>query len=325
MSDIGIDLSNSTNWTKANVTDASYTYNAVTRDFSTCAAGVPVSKCSIAAFESFWIQATGNPSLTINEQAKITTSNINVLHRTAQNVLNYIGIKLSSAASANTNTTFIRYTAGASATHDTYDGLKLGATNRTYLSDVGVYSKAIDKIFYDVNAKPDNFVSDTTELLVKLPVGNATLDFTDITNLETGYVISLYDKYTKTLSDVSTNPVYNFMANADTNSTGPRFQVIFNRTSVTTSTGDITSTAGITIYPSPTDAGNVNITAHGIEANTSATIYDVTGRVVSIVKLSIEAGNVNQRLNLSGLLNEGMYTVVVKSGNNTYHQKVIIK
>ena len=188
----------------------------------------------------------------------------------------------------------------------------------------GVYSRAIDQVFYDVNAKPYDFVTDTTELHVKLPVGNATLDFSDVANLESGYSIALYDKYTQTLSDVKATPAYNFTVSADSNTSGPRFQVIFNRTATNVVDATLSKTSAMVVYPSPTSANNFNVAAYGLANTADLYVYDITGRIVYTSKLKVSEGKVRQLFDLTGILAPGVYTTIVKSGDNTYNQKVLI-
>lgn len=326
MSEISIDMSNGSFWTKSNISNTSYIYNGASRDFSACASGVPTGNCKVAAFQAFFVKSTGSPALTIKEAAKVSATNTTNISRVAQSsVLNYLGIKLTSANSATVGRTYIRFTKGADYAHDEFDGMKLGATNRTYITDLGVYSKAADNQFYDVNAKPYDFLTDTTELNVKLPTGKATLDFSDVANLESGYSVSLYDKYISTLSDMNANPAYNFTVSADSNSSGPRFQVIFNRTSVVTNLDEASGrTSAMVVYPSPTSANNFHVAAYGMSNAADMYVYDLTGRVIYSAKLKVSEGKISQMFDLTNLLAPGVYTTVVKSGGNTYNQKVLI-
>ena len=144
MSDISIDMSNGSYWTKSNISTTSYIYNAASRSFGSCASGVPTGNCTIPAFQAFFVQANAaSPTLKINEAAKVSASNTTSIRRVAQSdVLNYLGIKLSSSATNTVESTYIRYTQGATYAHDDFDGLKLGATNRGYISDLGCLLKS---------------------------------------------------------------------------------------------------------------------------------------------------------------------------------------
>ena len=332
MSDISINLADTiggtAKWSKVHVSNTAYVYNATTRAYSTCASGV--GTCIIPAFQAFFVQAkSSSPALTINEAAKVTTANNSALHRVAQaGVLNYLPITLSSAGSANVNKTYIRYVQGASDGADGYDGFKLGAETRTYLSDVGVYSEGSGQVFYDVNAKPYDFITDTTELTVIVPAGKATLDFSDVANLESGYSISLYDKYTKTLSNVKNSPVYNFAATADSNSFGPRFQVIFNRTTVVTNVidkGVFGSGPAVDVYPNPSTASNVKLSIENYSGSMEVEVFDLLGRLVYSTTTKVD-NKLDMTLVLPSNLAPGVYTVDIDGDHNLSHiEKLIIK
>ena len=322
MSDISIDLSSSTFWTKTNMSNSSYVYDAATRGYLTCASGV--GTCTVPAFQGFFVQATGAPALAINEAAKVTTTNNTALHRVAQttDALNYLGITLTSSVSAEVNKTYIRYINGAAYGYDSFDGFKLGATKRNALSGIGVYSEGIDGEFYDVNAKPHDFVVDTTELLVKVPAGAAQLDFSDITNLEAGYDIALYDKLTKTLTDVTANPVYDFAVSTDSNSSGPRFQVIFNNR-VASVADHILDGVSVDLYPNPTVYSNVKLVIGNYSGKVDVKLYDLLGNLVYTTQAIVD-----QKLTLPLTLPHiagGVYTLKVDGNNVTSVKKLIIR
>jgi len=326
MSDISIDLSLASNWTKSNISNSSYIYQASTKGYLTCASGVPVGNCKVGAFQGFWIQATGVPALSINEQAKISTTNSNTLQRVAQvdPLLNYLGITLSSSASKNINSTYIRYVDGADYGNDVFDGLKLGATQRTYLSDLGIYTKAVNNVFYDVNAKPYQFLIDTTELFVKAPFGNATLNFSDVANLEFGYQITLVDKFAQTLTDVSVNPNYDFVVTADSNSSGPRFQVVINNGKTTDVIDDnVSSGVAVNVYPNPTTSSNVKLTISNYSGKADVKLYDLFGSVVFTQQVVVD----HQLLLPLALPNlaSGVYTLKVNGTDFTTTKKLVIK
>lgn len=320
MSDISINMSNTANWTKSNVSNATYIYNADTRGFLTCASGV--GTCIIPAFQGFWVKANGTPSLTINETAKISTTNNAEMQRVAQNsVLNYLGITLSTS-SAIPDKTYIRYTTGAEFGNDGFDGYELGATQRTALSEVSVYTKAIDNAFYDVNAKPYNFASDTTKLLVKLPAGPAKLDFSDIGNLEFGYQIALFDKFTNTLTDVIANPVYNFVASDDSNSTGPRFEVIFNNRTTAAEEVELNGEL-VTVFPNPSAYNHIKLMFGNYSGKVDVKVYDLVGNLVYTADANIDSKSILP-LTIAHVA-PGMYTVKVSGDHLSATRKLIIK
>ena len=333
MSDISIDLTDPSAWTPSNNSGASYVYDAANRDFVTC--NNSAGNCVIPAFQGFWIQATGTPSLAINEGAKISSATNNTsLMRVAQsnvvNVKNYITIKLKSASVTNTTNTIIRYVNGASLGHDNFDAYKLGATNRSCLPGVVVclYTKAIDSVFYSINAKPYGLTSDTTQMNVVAPDGSTTLDFSDISNLEPKYKITLIDNYTHTNTNVSANPLYNFaVTNSDTNSWGPRFRVVFTDISnVTTGVADKSFNNGFAeVYPSPGTADKINVYLSTADTDAEFSVYDLTGRLIFNSKLNVIDKKAFQVFDLSRILQSGIYSTVIKSNNSSYSQKLIIR
>lgn len=308
VSDISIDLTS--NWTLSNVSQTAYIYDAATRNFLPCASGVPSENCIVSSFQGIWIQANGtNPSLTINEGAKISDQNtLNNLRIAQKNKLNYFGIKLSNSTSS--NKTYIRYKDGSSLKNDNFDGYKLGVNNDSSITQIAVYTK-YDSIYYDVNSKPLNFVTDTTELYVIASLGTNRLDFTDVNNLENGYDINLYDKYTKTLTNVSTNSIYDFTINTDSTSYRNRFQVIVNNK--TTSIIDNKLSNDISVYPNPF-INKINIHTTSNE-NFNVVITDILGK-------DVYKGNNTKHINTNNL-NSGVYFVKVSYNDKTYTEKLI--
>lgn len=307
VSDISIDLSN--NWVLNDMSQTAYIYDAANRNFLPCASGVPTENCIISQFQGFFVQATGNsPSLTINETAKINDQNISNVFRIANTSekLNYFGITLSNNLSY--DKTYIRFKNGSVVGNDIYDGYKLGVNDKHSLTQTSIYSK-YDSIYYDVNSKSNNFFIDTTEIYVQSVASNYTLDFSDINNLELGYNISLYDKYLKKLTNVSSTSLYDFTINHDSSSFGNRFQVIVENQ--ITPINDKSIQKSISVSPNPFKT-TLSINTQFI-GDINVIITDIVGNIVYSGSDRLFTPNVS----------EGVYIIKVYYDNKIFTDKLI--
>ncbi len=304
MSDISIDLT--ANWILDSINLTSYIYEASSKNFLPCASGVPAENCIVSAYQGFWIQANGTPSVTVQETAKQTSQNTTPVYRTAQastTSKNYLTLELFNQPMKIKNKTYIRYNDEAVEGSDKLDGFKLGVDDKTSIASVSIYSK-YKGVYYDVNSKPIK-AKDTTQLYIKTLSGANTISFNS--NLEDGYTITLHDKVLNKYTDLKTSS-YSF--NVADSTSGNRFELITTYTA-TTGTYDDLLKSGISIYP---NTFTNHLTINSSQKVDQVTIFDILGNQV------YNGYNTNV---IETNFSSGIYFIKVLSGGKTITEKVI--
>jgi hypothetical protein len=79
----------------------------------------------------------------------------------------------------------------------------------------------------------------------------------------------------------------------------------------------------LSVFPNPSNTGEVNIKLTNMEGTTELEIYDISGRIIH--SESLELVNSNTILPLNSILSPGVYFIHTINNNNTLTQRLIVK
>ncbi|NOR87184.1 MAG: T9SS type A sorting domain-containing protein, partial [Bacteroidales bacterium] len=195
-------------WTKTNVANAVYTWNASTGSYASYVAGAAVNGGSryIAPMQGFFVQAVGsNPSLTIDNNNVRVDQAASFLKEDIE-VVDQLSIKLISTVG--TDEIIVRFLADASSVFDAdFDAYKMfGNANLPQLF-------AIDETAEQMAIHSLNNIKETEFVSLGLMIeesGEYSMQFSDLESFTEFVTITLEDKKTQTFQVLSSKSIYEF-------------------------------------------------------------------------------------------------------------------
>jgi hypothetical protein len=202
-----IDWDAATGWTKSNVNNAVYIYQADLDQFSTYIAGVGVNGGTryIASSQGFYVKTVSTPFLTCTEQIKTSVNPTFLKSDQSATAGKVLRIKL------NDNNKYademaIRFDEQATLDFDiALDGEKMGSSNLAmpYIASV------LDKKDYSINSLPLNDKNLNIPIRTKVGIaGNYTFNFAGANELNDITCLIFEDTYTGIITDLKSNQTY---------------------------------------------------------------------------------------------------------------------
>jgi len=304
---------NSALWTKTNIANATYIYNADIQNYATYVGGVGTNGGTniIAQNQAFWVKATAaSPVLQANEGIKIS-SNASFLKSTQTATVedSLIRIKISKVGESLMDEAVIRFCDAATNNFDD----EFDASERVTLAanGVNIYT-SINNFDYSINSVSNIDVPNNISVPVKISeVGSYSIELT-IPSMLNGNLF-WKDNELGTQTPMQSNNVINYSF-TDTATTAQRFEIVFTSFATKSNTVSVGNNC-YTVYPNPSK-NNISIYSPKAE-NLNVLITDVSGKVVynSQVKTTqiIDVSNISS----------GVYTIKIVGQNNVSIQKIM--
>lgn len=306
---------NNAGWTRSNLNNAIYFWNAATSKYASYIDGVPGINGGtqyIPALQGFFVSTTGSggsSSISMTNAVRTTSQNPS-LWRTS--VAEQSLLKLTVQNGSFSDETILRFTEDASDSFDgNLDALKLkNGGNNPNLSSI-TKGKS-----YSINSLPLNYIDSTIPLKLEAPVnGTYTISADQFTGLDTTDII-LEDKLLNISYDLKSSNGYSVaLTKGDTTS---RLFIKFRKADVITGINDITE-GKIAVNAI---GKTVNVYFSNIAEKEASIIFlNVIGQEVDRVEnVNISQGLYTKDLNVS----TGIYIVKVKAGDKIFTEKVYI-
>ena len=305
-----IDWDATNGWSKSNVGGAIYEWRHNLKNYAVYTGGNATNGGSnlVASGQAFFVLATGsNPSLTIKEAAKTNLARV-VLRRAAQE---RIVMSLKDAA-GHQDETMVVFNENASRSFDAaLDAIKLYGSSLNFTSTPEVNSNMA------INAMP--FPAATEELALGAFITNHGISTISFTELPATVTVYLKDRYTNTLSLVTSGFSYSFSATSDAASQGAsRFSLVYAPAAVT---GLKASVARPLVVPTPSRSSvHVSLPASFGNGKTIVKLYDLRGTEM----LASESTSGQTQLDVSGMA-PGVYMLKISSETGTWSEKLVVE
>ncbi|MGN6644994.1 MAG: beta strand repeat-containing protein [Cytophaga sp.] len=315
-----IDWDNASGWTKTNVGDAVYYWDAANNRVASYVAGVGVNGATryIPPMQAVLVGLTGtggNSSVSVNNDARVNNQNPTYL-RTAADVV--IRILIQDSSATKNDETVIRFNENATNAFDQqFDAHKI--INNALMPSL--YTTAGSEL-YSINsyASPDS--AKFIPLAAKLPADGKYI--LTITNDDQTYEYVLVDKKLGVERTIKEAYTFNGLKADDVN----RFELQLRVTEATTGTGTTVTTgiqpaskAGGVAINSSTRPGFYIQTQRYAGMESMIEILDVTGNsITTISNKNLEAGNTFVPLDLP----DGSYIVKVHLGAEIYTGMIVL-
>ncbi len=254
----------------------------------------------IAVGQAFWVRATAaSPSLTFTEDVKAAPGSSYSFYRKATPVLDRLTITVTNGSI--TDKAFVKVNPSAKSSLDNFDGPKMDNT----LFDLSTLSS--DNIPMAINAVEEITCGSTVKVNIKdFTAGSYKLNFQSAGLLHE-YEMVLTDKYTGSVTNVTTSPDYTFVVDSNTGSkAADRFELAFKEKAMSL---DLSVDTNITLCA--TESGKVKL--YNPQTNISyfatlrgETVGDTLAGGTSFVEFTIPAES----------LTEGANTVYIKAIGN---------
>jgi hypothetical protein len=218
-----IDWDAASGWTRTNIDNAVYTYQADLDQYATYVGGVGTNGGSrfIASSQGFFVKANGaSPVLTSTEQVKSATQPALIRHeREASQVLDLFRLRLEGQSFW--DEAVVRFHPLATTSYDgSFDAFKLFSSN-PQAPNISTLSEGND---YAVNALPIENLNATIPVRAKIGItGNYTIFFQQVDSMPAHVCMMFEDLYTGTITDMRSSSSYSFFANDTT--WAPRFRI----------------------------------------------------------------------------------------------------
>jgi fibronectin-binding autotransporter adhesin len=272
-----IDWNAASGWTKTNISPSIYIYNPIINAYAVWDGSVGTNNASrhIPIGQSFFVKATGAPTLSMTEDVKVSTLPATQLFKT--DALEYMRIRMIKDSSS-TDETVIKFSTNAiKEYYSNEDALKLQNPI------VGIASISSEGVSLAINNYPGFVKKDTIKLNVYASEsGNYRLHFSEFYNISANKTFVLKDAYLQTEKVINANSIYDFTVTANNSSQGKdRFSLIFksNAVSVHNISGESFKNSPLTIYPVPAKdevyISNIPATGTG-----KLSVVDVVGQVI---------------------------------------------
>jgi hypothetical protein len=234
-----------------------------------------------------------------------------------------LGLGTQAATMATTqDETFVYFEQGATASYDgKFDAYKLPNPSGYYLGTAAQVPANTPELGLSINGRTPRATasaSDVVPVWLSVPAGSYSLTATSLVNFASmagGTGVQLRDALTGTLTNLASTPSYSFQVAANAPSTG-RFSLVFNSaTALATAPSAALGQSLATLYPNPTEAGEVTLAVTGLPAdvrNVEATLVNAVGQVLRRYTLPAAQGAARTSLPTTGLAG-GVYLVRLRA------------
>lgn len=309
---------NSGSWSKSNLQNAIYVWDALNSRYLTYVDGVGANGGTnqIASGQSFWVRAENtSASLQVTEDCKI--SDQVPLFRQESEVV-YVNIENNGKKS----NTALRFMDEANQTFDSeLDAYYFGGS---YPVNIGSYNDSWD--YFSINSLPKEGEFDIPLYVYHKSIKNTTftLSFDGVSSLDQGDYLTLTDVYKGITTEVtSDNFTYDFEYDGTNGSKGGSRFVLRKRVSAITSTEDgVGSHNTISVYPNRISSNeSFSVLLNGETEGGELTIVNMQGQVVE----SIEFDSSMDVQNITPNLSSGFYTVVINVNGGVSTTKLVVE
>ncbi|MFQ3575487.1 MAG: T9SS type A sorting domain-containing protein [Cytophagales bacterium] len=271
---------------------------------------------STKAFMIRVVPSGGN--LIINESAKVKGSAS--FNREESIIANYLPIKLKNNSTGIFDITSLKYDSIATYGFDNdMDAYKLTFSGGNSAS-VTIHSY-INDLPASINNKPGfNLSGDTTQLFINCPNGLNTLSFYQTAILPDTIEAFLIDQYSNTITDIKSNPVYEFQVTTDTLSKFKRFFIVYKSKEKVTGLINNKVVESVSIYPNPNFSGTFYLT-NKYKNSSKVEIFNTIGEKTATIDKNLSDNSFTLPNNLS----KGVYFVRIQSENLMFTEKLILQ
>lgn len=321
-----IDWDATSGWTKTNLNDAVYIWNADLQIYASYVNGVGTNNGSryVPSSQAFWVQANvASPALIITEPVK-SSQDVAFLKTAAGNAI----LRIKVFGYGYEDEAVLCFSDSATFNFDkNYDAYNISHT--TYPPDIStVVSDTID-LSINTLPEPDSVVVIPLKIIVKTS-GYYTITTQEIETLPENWCLFLQNSINNEVTDLKINNSYTFSLSDTVNS--PAFNLYLINSANTdcySYWSSLHNTSGfqdidvITIFPNPTnDFINIQFLSSE-ESNAEITISNTLSQKVLNKKITIQKGLSNYAFNVSALA-KGVYTIKVFQNNYTTIDKLVI-
>jgi hypothetical protein len=217
---------------------------------------------------------------------------------------------------------FVYFEQGATAGYDgKFDAYKLPNPSGYYLGTAAQVPANTPELGLSINGRTPRVTasaSDVVPVWLSVPAGSYSLTATSLVNFASmagGTSVQLRDALTGTLTNLASTPSYSFQVAANAPSTG-RFSLVFTSASpLATASSAALSQSLATLYPNPTETGEVTLAVTGLPAdvrNVEATLVNAVGQVLGRYTLPAAQGAARTSMPTTGLAG-GVYLVRLRA------------
>ena len=306
-----IDWNSGTGWVKTSIDNAIYIFdpftintNATTSPGSTFSYVSGVSSDGringnvIASSQGFFVKANAaNPSLTINENAKVNSSH-NSNFRLESESPEYFNIGILSK-NGSSDYTAVRFNENATNDFDSdLDAFKIKN------SAINISTQLDGKEELSINSL--RFPTSEVEIPIVLDVKTGTgfhLHFTSLENIVTNISLYLKDSISNSLTEITPDLMFGF---DQVTLTRNRFSIIAKNDATTSTDKSYRQLSKLTLYPNPVIGQKINLKLDSKEENLGYTISDLLGKTYASNVVDFVKGVSSNQVDVSYLPN-GLY------------------
>jgi hypothetical protein len=302
-----IDWNAASGWTKTNVADGIYVWDALNQRYTTFVDGVGTHGGTgrIASGQAFWVRSRAvGPVLTATEQVKTTTATT-FLKSQSISVENVMHVEIQDGTDK--SDLAIRFKEGASPNFESdYDSYYWGGSY-----PVNLCSYDENDTYYSVNTLPEDH-SDDIPLWVQHPSKERVfhLNFSGLSSFVDQPNLYLTDLYLGERVEIYEGMTYEFEYEGSPASNGSSRFVIKRRPSVISGGSEIIEFEEIQVIPNPVNSGDqVQLYLPNIFDDAEVKIFNMSGQLIESIALDMGTTN----LSLDGL-RKGLYLLTVTDG-----------
>ncbi len=221
-----IDWSTTNGWSSSNVANAIYIRNNENGNSNSIVAsfvdgiGTNGGTGLVATGQSFWVQAIGaNPTLQMNERAKSNTTGIFFRKSNSDNLF-----RITLSGNNQADEAVIRFSQQATSSYDPeMDAKKFNN------GGINISTSIESEVPMAINSLPELLCTEQISVkLAKTKPGKYQIKFTELTNFNLPYSISLIDGYADSIVMVDDSTVYTFNIDDSSASHTARFKLLMN-------------------------------------------------------------------------------------------------
>lgn len=325
-----IDFDDDVNWTKTNVANEMYIWDAQDRTWRGWNNGATYNGGSsvIPIGQGFWVQATAaSPVLKVTENAKV--SNLSPLERVAQ-IENNIEVSLKAKGSDDVITTDIRFSDIATSNYDVECDASYLSRNMfsefTSESLIDICSKTADGKSMFMNCLPISTMETIPLVLTSSSAKEYTLTLAR-ENYSLDSDVLLVDLFLNKEVKIEEVTAYNFTQTTDPNSAiQNRFELRVNNDRVISNNDDISDLESNYIV-SPNPFNGTKIKVKGVKSYEDVTIVvsDVLGNKIHQELIVNNNSGFEKEINFNNKLDSGIYFIIFTTNNKNTISKVVVE
>lgn len=324
-----IDFDDDANWTKTNVANEMYVWNAEQRQWRGWANGSAYNGGTsvIPIGQGFWVQATSaSPVLKVTEDAKV--SNLSGLKRIAQ-VENNIEISLTAQGSEDVITTDIRFSDIATSNYDVNCDASYLSRNMfsefTSESLIDICSKTADGKSMFMNCLPIS----TMEIVPLVLTASSAKEYT-LTLMKENYSLDsdvlLVDLFLNKEVKIEEVTSYTFTQTSDVKSAiQNRFEVRINNDRVVSTNDNKDSHADYIVSPNPFNGNTIIVKGIKSYEDVNIIVTDILGNNVHEEFILNNNSSFEKEINFVKKLESGIYFINFITNNKMTTQKVVVQ